>query len=243
MKPFIKKVCSYIALSTMITIDAGVCMDASAIEPSSESGHGGLVFIRHGEGEHNVEHIFNSNPENSGYRPVKLTEYGREQVRETSNQLIEAGISGDNVCKVVVSPLPRTIETADIVMGKLQIPRFLREVDPRAIEQDAGDREGQDYRQYKEPDFWFPKAPKSYGGETRSEMQSRMNSLILSIVNDRDCDLNKQFVIVVSHGSPLLLAQELMGLGDERLETAGYRIIPISQVQKFVKDSVKKSAL
>lgn len=67
-----------------------------------------------------------------------------------------------------------------------------------------------------------------------------MNSLILSIVNDRDCDLNKQFVIVVSHGSPLVLAQELMGLGDERLETAGYRIIPISQVQKFVKDSVKK---
>ena len=243
MNSVIKKV-TYLTLLTMIIIGAGVCMEASAMDPViEESSVGGIVLIRHGEGEHNIEHIYNSNPENSGYKPVKLTEHGREQVRETSDSLIDAGINGDNVCKVVVSPLPRTIETADIVMGKLQIARFLREVDLRAIEQNIGDREGQDYRQFNESDFWFPADPKSYGGETRAEMQGRMESLIQSIVNDSDCDLNKQFVIVVSHGSPLLLAQEFLGLGNERLETAGYRIIPVSQVQKFVNGNVRKSKL
>lgn len=65
--------------------------------------------------------IYNSNPDNKGYRLVKLTERGCDQVRDTFDQLIEAGINASNVCKVIVSPLPRTIETTDIVMGKLQI--------------------------------------------------------------------------------------------------------------------------
>ncbi|KEI70421.1 histidine phosphatase family protein [Endozoicomonas elysicola] len=213
-------------------------MEVSVMETSKERGKGGIVFIRHGEGEHNVEHIYNSNPENPGYKAVKLTDHGREQVRETSDQLLDGGINGDNVCKVIVSPLPRTIETADIVMGKLQIARFLREIDPRVIEQNAGERDGQDYLQYKDPDFWFPEHPKRYGGETRLEIRDRMESLILSIVNDRNCDLSKQYVIVVSHGSPLLLAQQFMGMGDERLKTAGYRIIPYSQVQKVMGNDV-----
>lgn len=176
--------------------------------------------------------IYNSNPDNKGYRLVKLTERGCDQVRDTFDQLIEAGINASNVCKVIVSPLPRTIETTDIVMGKLQIAWFLREVDPIAIEQNSGEREGQDYLQYKDSDFWFPEDPKSYGGASRSEIKDRMKSLIMAIINDKSCNLNKRYVVVVSHGSPLLLAQELLGLGDERLKTAGYRIISYSWTRK-----------
>lgn len=54
----------------------------------------------------------------------------------------------------------------------------------------------------------------------------------MAIINDKSCNLNKRYVVVVSHGSPLLLAQELLGLGDERLKTAGYRIISYSWTRK-----------
>ncbi|MFK0569613.1 histidine phosphatase family protein [Endozoicomonas sp.] len=216
-------------------------MESLAAEPEREAS-GGIVFLRHGEGEHNVEKIYSSNPENPGYKAVKLTEHGREQVRETSDRLFESGVNGDTICKVIVSPLPRTIETADILMGKLQVARFQREVDPRAIEADAGERDGQAYLKYKDPDCWFPEHPERFGWESRSKIGERMASLIKSIVNDKNCDLSQQYVLIVSHGSPLLLAQEFLGLGDERLETAGYRIIPYAQIQKIMNSASSKAS-
>ncbi len=216
-------------------------METLAVGPEKKESNGGIILLRHGEGEHNIEKIYSSNPENPGYKAVKLTEFGREQVRETSDRLIESGVNGDNICKVIVSPLPRTVETADIVMGKLQVARFQREIDSRAIEANAGERDGQKYGQYKDPDFWFPEHPERFGGESRSEIGKRMESLIQSIVNDKNCELRQQYVLVVSHGGPLLLAQKFFGFGDERLETAGYRIIPYAQIETVMNSQGSKA--
>ncbi|WP_067514924.1 histidine phosphatase family protein [Endozoicomonas ascidiicola] len=209
-------------------------------------GKGGIILVRHGEGEHNVKHIYSSHPNNPDYQPVRLTDRGRAQVRDTANKLLALGIASDKVCKIIASPLPRTIETADILIGKLQIPLFKKEVDARAIEADAGKRDGHDYLQYKEADFWFPENPEQFGGETPDAIEKRMTSLLNTIVNDSECDLENQYVIVVSHGSPILLTQQLLGLGDERLDTAGFQIIAYYTLQKTItptlapKDSSKK---
>ncbi|MGB0360536.1 MAG: histidine phosphatase family protein [Endozoicomonas sp.] len=195
---------------------------------------GGIIFVRHGEGKHNIKHIYSTNPVNPSYQPVKLTHTGRTQVKKSANELINLGISNDKICKIIVSPLPRTVETADILMGKLQIPLFEKEIDARAIEADFGTRDGQDYLQFKDADFWFPENPESFGGETPSTISQRMQSLLRSIVNDQKCNLKNQFVIIVSHGIPILLSQQFFGLGDERLETAGYRVIPYQTVKKVM---------
>ena len=214
----------FIALSMVINICRGGDLNQSTTFNNAEY-NGGIILIRHGEGAHNINHFYNSRPENSGYQVVQLTKKGREDVQKTAEELVEIGVNGNNVCKVVISPLPRTMETAGIIVAGLKIPSSLQSIDVRAIEQNAGTREGQDYRNYNEVDHWFPENPHSYGGESRDDMSARMQSLVQDIKNDNTCDLNKQFVIIVSHGSPLLLLQEFLNAGSERLHTSDYRII------------------
>ncbi|MGB1271727.1 MAG: histidine phosphatase family protein, partial [Endozoicomonas sp.] len=123
------------------------------------------------------------------------------------------------------SPLPRTLETAEILMDSLKLPAACRDVDSRVIEVDAGERDGQCYRKYNDQDFWFPDNPERFGGESREQVQARVIDLVQSLLNDQQWDLEHQFIVIVSHGVPLLLIQEYLGGGSDRLETAGWELV------------------
>ena len=110
------------------------------VNTTNEGLTGGLVFIRHGESENNVQKIYNSDPKNPAYQPVGLTATGREQVLATSRRLLSQGIDGHTIGQVLISPLPRTIATAAIVMDVLSIPSDKSKVELRATEQRMGER-------------------------------------------------------------------------------------------------------
>src|ERR1700730_14528243 len=75
-----------------------------------------LIVIRHGEAGNNIEKVYNSNPENPNYKIFNLTEAGIQTTQKTTKDLLAQGFSNDNIAAVFVSPLPRTIQTADILV-------------------------------------------------------------------------------------------------------------------------------
>ncbi len=63
-----------------------------------------FIFVRHGEGDHNVAHIYSGDVKNEHH----LTEKGREQIKKTAKRLQSFDV-------LVASPFVRTQETAEIL--------------------------------------------------------------------------------------------------------------------------------
>ncbi|WP_062268412.1 histidine phosphatase family protein [Endozoicomonas arenosclerae] len=184
----------------------------------------GVIVARHGEGTHNTGGFYSSDPDHPNYIESRLTELGREQALNLASQLKQSGIRGAEICRVVVSPLPRTIETAHIVLSALGVPEINMELDERVIESKVGDREGQQYKSYNDRDFWFPENPEKFGGETNTQIQDRMLEAYNQILTE-DCQ-SEGYVMVFSHGAPIyLLIEALLGMGI-KLSTAGYKRLP-----------------
>lgn len=89
-----------------------------------------LYIIRHGQTDMNVLHRM------QGRTDTRLNEKGRQQAREAAKFLKKEGIVPD---RVIVSPLDRARETAEIVSDR---PRDLQEPDDRIIEMCFGEAEG-----------------------------------------------------------------------------------------------------
>ena len=89
-----------------------------------------LYIIRHGQTDMNLLHRM------QGRTDTRLNEKGRQQAREAAKFLKKEGIVPD---RVIVSPLDRARETAEIVSGR---PRDLQEPDDRIIEMCFGEAEG-----------------------------------------------------------------------------------------------------
>lgn len=89
-----------------------------------------LYIIRHGQTDMNVLHRM------QGRTDTRLNEKGRQQAREAAKFLKKEKIVPD---RVIVSPLDRARETAEIVSGR---PRDLQELDDRIIEMCFGEAEG-----------------------------------------------------------------------------------------------------
>ena len=194
-----------------------------------ETDSAGLWLIRHGEGTHNSEGFYSARPRHPQYRPAKLTELGRRQALELAEELTERGVSVGNVGKVLVSPLPRTLETARLVMNRLMTPEHKLDIDDRLIEAGVGDREGSLLELHQDSDSWFPDNPERFGGETNAEIRRRMRSVFKDI-NGHGQNHSAGHVLVFSHGSPLyLLIEALTGEG-QRLGTARYRLIKLNNL-------------
>ena len=88
-----------------------------------------IYFIRHGESEANLRHVFAGQKDNS-----PLTEKGIEQAKSEGLKIKEMGIT---ISKVISSPLIRALDTAKIVC---QIIGYTDEIliDPRITEYDMG---------------------------------------------------------------------------------------------------------
>lgn len=188
--------------------------------------------MRHGEAEHNVENRYNSAPEHPAYKARHLTPLGREQARLSAEELQAKGITDENICMVLVSPLPRTQETANIVTGKLQVPSFRKKTEDKLIESQVGDREEQKLSDYNDRDAWFPDRPESYGGESYAQIEQRVRSLLKDILNDSGCDLSSQYLLLVSHGGPIYIMLDLLAGKGEKISPASYRIIRNPAIRK-----------
>ena len=70
-------------------------------------------FMRHGQTNYNVLGLCNDNPA----RPVHLTDLGIEQVQRAACDLKDVALE-----RIVVSELPRTRQTAEIVNGDHHVP-------------------------------------------------------------------------------------------------------------------------
>lgn len=181
--------------------------------------------MRHGEAEHNLEHRYNSAPQHPAYQPRHLTQPGREQAQLSADELLTQGISGENICQVLVSPLPRAQETANIVADKLQVTSSRIRTTDELIESQIGEREDQLISKYNDRDFWFPDNPESFGGETYAQVEQRVRSVLKEILDDSGCDLEKQYVLLVSHGVPVFIMLDLLTGVGEKISPASFRII------------------
>jgi broad specificity phosphatase PhoE len=85
-----------------------------------------LYFLRHGQSEANVKHVFAGQKENS-----PLTELGKQQAEMAANDLKNVDIT-----KIVSSNLIRAKQTAEIVAAKLGVSNLT--VDDRIAEYDMG---------------------------------------------------------------------------------------------------------
>jgi probable phosphoglycerate mutase len=90
------------------------------------------IFMRHGEADNNVNRILVGRHIES-----HLTEYGRQQVRDTANYLKEIQLD-----KVFVSPVIRARETAEIVCDVINLDY---EIDERLYEIELGKLVGMNY--------------------------------------------------------------------------------------------------
>jgi len=92
-----------------------------------------IYFIRHGESEANLKHVFAGQKDNSN-----LTEKGREQAKAEGYKIKELGL---NISKIISSPLVRAFDTARIVSEVIGYSKDII-VDQRITEYDMGSLTG-----------------------------------------------------------------------------------------------------
>ncbi|MES2211583.1 MAG: histidine phosphatase family protein [Pseudomonadota bacterium] len=179
-----------------------------------------LILVRHGNSDHNLTKVYNSNPDHPNYRVSHLTALGREQAKKTAKKLLENGYSDDNIEVVYVSPLPRTQETA-LIMAEAGLfnPKKII-IDLRLIDNIAGDLENtpSEY-QYIDP---------ALHGETREQVIARMTA-IYDQVTVQNPEKN---VLFVSHSTPAAELIEVLTLQSIALKTADCMVLPIKQRYK-----------
>jgi broad specificity phosphatase PhoE len=88
-----------------------------------------IYFIRHGESEANLKHVFAGQKDNS-----PLTEKGIEQAKAEGLKIKEMGLKID---KIISSPLIRAFDTAKIVAEIIGYDKEI-EIDTRITEYDMG---------------------------------------------------------------------------------------------------------
>ena len=86
-----------------------------------------IYFIRHGESEANLKHVFAGQKDNS-----PLTEKGREQARAEGQKIKELGLK---INRIISSPLTRAFNTAKIVAEIIGYDKEIM-IDPRITEYD-----------------------------------------------------------------------------------------------------------
>lgn len=93
-----------------------------------------IFFVRHGESEANANQVFAGQRDDS-----PLTEVGRKQAQIAAKEIVERGIK---IERIVVSPLLRARETAEIIIREAGLEEIELAVDARIAEYDMGEFTG-----------------------------------------------------------------------------------------------------
>jgi probable phosphoglycerate mutase len=167
------------------------------------------IFMRHGQAENNVSRILVGRHIES-----HLTEYGRQQVADSAKQLKSIPID-----KVYVSPVLRTVETAQIVCQILGVDY---RVDERLYETEMGKLVGMNYEELttKYGDLFlrfyseYDPVLESFGVETFASIKRRIKSLLDDLLQKHE----ESNVLMVTHLDPIKAAlAALLDLNPEAL--------------------------
>ena len=157
--------------------------------------------MRHGQADNNVNRILVGR-----YIESHLTEYGKQQVADTSKYLKNVPIE-----KVYVSPVTRTVETAKIVCKLLGMNH---EIDERLYEIELGKLVGMHFEEiihkhgnlflkfYNEDDAMLAR----YGVESFASVKSRVKHLLDEIIKIQQ-DKN---VLLITHLDPIKAAISIL---------------------------------
>ena len=156
-----------------------------------------MILMRHGQADNNVNRILVGRHIES-----HLTEYGKHQVLDTAKYLGEISID-----KVLVSPVVRTIETAEIVCEYLGLDY---QIDERLYEIELGRLVGMNYEEIISKygnlflEFYTENeaALTPYGVESFASIKQRIKN-ILDEMAETYSDRN---VLMISHLDPIKAA-------------------------------------
>jgi 2,3-bisphosphoglycerate-dependent phosphoglycerate mutase len=148
------------------------------------------LFVRHGESEFSAKALVNGDPSVA----CPLTELGRQQARQLGERL-----QGEPIGLCVVTEFPRTIETADLVLGEREVSRL---VVPEFNDPFYGEFEGKALADYR---AWAgthgPEDAPPGGGETRLAIASRYVRGFRTLLERPEDTL-----LVVCHSLPIAFA-------------------------------------
>lgn len=178
-----------------------------------------LIIVRHGEAMHNVQDVYNSNPSHPNYKPSNLTETGKEKVLETAKQLMKKGFGDQNIGAVYVSPLPRTMQTADALVKAGLVSRNKIVVEPRITENLAGDLEGKPVMRE-----WKSEYAQKYHTESNAQFEARVRSFYDEKI-DGQCEGS---ILVVTHGGVAVKLMEYMKTSDRKPSPGEAKLIPLN---------------
>ncbi len=150
-----------------------------------------IKFIRHGESDHNVQHIYSGKVDD----PYHLTEKGQTQVKKSAKKLGEFEA-------LFVSPFIRTRETAEIIQKETG---FAGEViiDERIREDHFGNFEGKPIKK----GIFRLEDPEFKGGESLDSLKSRMADFITEISRN----FRGKTVVAAVHGAGFRQAEMVLG--------------------------------
>lgn len=160
-----------------------------------------VYLVRHGQSEHNVAPVFQS-------QDARLSDVGREQAR-----LIAERVSDLDIDTLIASPLPRTMETAQIIgkaMGKELITSELlvERITPSFIEgKPYEDAESNKLWREWEANFYTPGA-RIADGENYEDLISRVDAALDLFNHD-----SSKSILVVSHGGFIRAMTARVALG------------------------------
>jgi broad specificity phosphatase PhoE len=188
---------------------------------------GNLVLIRHGNSQHNLSHEYNSDPTHSRYNVSCLTPLGVKQASKTAQQLISAGYNDNNIAEVIVSPLPRTRQTANVFIERGLFSADKIRVDERLIEISAGNREGMSSDLFHE-DLWERHDSSKYNGETNIAVRQRIVDLYEE-TSERFSNDDSRHVLYITHGVPSYELIDYIKGEKIRMQTAEAMILPLKK--------------
>ena len=187
-----------------------------------------IIVMRHGEAQHNVEDFYNTNPNHPNYRPVSLTEKGIKQAKKTAEKLRELGLKIE-ATQVYVSPLPRTLQTAQALIKVGIVTKEAMAIDQRLIEMQMGDREGRHCSDFPE-DPWDRTFAKEYNGETEEQIMHRIQNIFQQVLLQQKANPEKHFVLV-THGWPALALLKIAYGYEVKLGHAEFKVIEPAGIQ------------
>ena len=148
------------------------------------------LFVRHGESVFSVRGIVNGDPGVA----CSLSELGRQQARQLGERL-----TGEPIELCIVTEFPRTVETADLVLGDRPVPWLVL---PELNDPYYGSFEGGPLSEYRE---WAhthgPEDAPPGGGESRLDIAQRYLEGFRIILARPEST-----VLVVCHSLPIAFA-------------------------------------
>ena len=147
------------------------------------------TVLRHGESDHNVNNVISYKDQESSH----LTEKGKEEILSSGEKL-----KSKNITKIISSPFVRTMETAKIASGILNIPENEIMTDERLKEFNPGVYDGgvwKDREDWAEAqDVYYLAAPEN--GESLLDAKKRFGDFLYDI----ESKYQNENILIITHG-------------------------------------------